>query len=451
MYGARRLACGGPGIAGGQQLGALARHLQVDDAACELRLERPRAAAALRGPAGHRVDATRRLATRPLRRVLVHLARHARARLEQGRDRHLPGGAGRRVEDGDLPHRGGVERPEHSRVRRAQGREEREVPARDDHQRGHGTEPLREAVERGRVAAGAVGIVHDHERGPGARTAGGDGGEGGGDPPRRVQSRRVPHRGALAMGLGRELGRQAGLARARRPGQHDQLAAALACAPPVRPQPCELAVAAGERRGTRGVELARHLGIGLRFQLERGVLAQDRLVQAPEVRPRLHAHLVHERVACVAIGLQRSRLPAAAVQREHPLRVQALAQRLLLDERADPRRDFVMSPGGQVGVDRQLRRLHAQVLEPPDRVRSEGLVGHVRQRRPAPEREGVAGGGGGRAVAVPPAGDRQQALEPADVHRVRIHAQLVAAPTREDLRPPCSARGAPSAVRSRHT
>ena len=65
------------------------------------------------------------------------------------------------------------------------------------------------------------------------------------------------------------------------------------------------------------------------------LLAQDLRVQLLKLGARLDPELVDERAARVAERLQRLRLPAAAVEREHPERADPLAQRCQRGERLE--------------------------------------------------------------------------------------------------------------------
>ena len=107
-------------------------------------------------------------------------------------------------------------------------------------------------------------------------------------------------------------------------------------------------LAALERDGRRARQLARELPRS-DLHLERGVLAQDRVLQAAELRAGLDADLLHQHAARLLIRLERLGLPPAAVQREHALRVQALAQGVLGDDRVDLARDLQVTAGGEVG------------------------------------------------------------------------------------------------------
>jgi hypothetical protein len=164
-----------------------------------------------------------------------------------------------------------------------------------------------------------------------------------------------------------------------------------------------------------------------RRTVEIWVLAENRVVQAAQLGTRLEPHLVEQDPPGVPERLQRLRLPAAAIEREHALTVQPLAQRVLADQVVELAEHRVVSPAGQRGVDRRLARLQPEVLEPPDLGCGERLVGKVVERRPAPQRECLTQV---RAVLA----RRHEALEAQCVNGVGIHPQLIAATARDDLR-----------------
>src|SRR4051794_23226050 len=65
--------------------------------------------------------------------------------------------------------------------------------------------------------------------------------------------------------------------------------------------------------------------------------------------------------------------------------VQTLVERVLYQQRFDLRHDAAMAPRGQLGFDRQLARLQAQILELADRGHRERLVRDIGQRRTTPQ------------------------------------------------------------------
>ena len=89
-----------------------------------------------------------------------------------------------------------------------------------------------------------------------------------------------------------------------------------------------------------------------------------------------------------------------------------------------------MTAGRQVGLDRQLGRLQAQLLQPPDLGARERLVGQVGQSRAAPQRERLPRLAVGRL-----AGCARRVHQPLEVGRVDLiggQLELVAATTGDD-------------------
>ena len=316
----------------------------------------------------------------PAARGAVDALRHALALAHQPRERRVVAVLAR-----DRGDRGGVERAEREiRVRGGLDRHEHELRA-FDHERLLGDEQDR--------PPGALDLFPR-----GVRRAGSGG---------------VDHAPARGLNLRRKLGGEARLADPRRAGEHEPPAA-----PPGPAQRVELRLATEERRG--GVELRRQL----RRQVERGVLAEDRVVEAPELGAGLDADRLDEHRAGVPVRVQRGGLAAAAVQREHPQAVQSFAQRLADHQRVQLADHVGVAPGGEVLADRLLDRREPQLLQPADLERRERLRGDVVERRPAPQRERVARRARG-----------DEALEAADVEIAPIaEPQLVAAPARDDLR-----------------
>ena len=89
----------------------------------------------------------------------------------------------------------------------------------------------------------------------------------------------------------------------------------------------ELVLAADERRRRRGEVAAAPAGD--RDGGDRRVMREDRLLESPKLGPRLEPHLVGEHVPRLLEGLQRIRLAAAAVERQHQLPPQPLPERVV--------------------------------------------------------------------------------------------------------------------------
>ena len=86
------------------------------------------------------------------------------------------------------------------------------------------------------------------------------------------------------------------------------------------------------------------------------LLAQDRGVHAPQEWARLEAQLLDEKLAALAVHLERLRLPSRAVEREHQLCPQALAQRMRVNERFELRDEIGVRADGELRLGPLLAR-----------------------------------------------------------------------------------------------
>jgi hypothetical protein len=125
-----------------------------------------------------------------------------------------------------------------------------------------------------------------------------------------------------------------------------------------------------------------------RGEVERRILPQDRLLEFAQRLAGLDSQLVHEAVARFRIHPQRFRLSPGAVEREHQLPPQPLPQRVSRGQGLELRDQRVVPAEGQLGVDPLLGRHESELFEPFGVGAREVLVGDLRQRLPAPEREG---------------------------------------------------------------
>ena len=87
-----------------------------------------------------------------------------------------------------------------------------------------------------------------------------------------------------------------------------------------------------------------------------GSCARIPLVQALQLGARLDPDLVHERGARRPVRGERVGLAAGAIEREHVLRAEVLAQRLRRDQRLELADHLGMAPRLEIGVDRHLAR-----------------------------------------------------------------------------------------------
>ena len=132
--------------------------------------------------------------------------------------------------------------------------------------------------------------------------------------------------------------------------------------------------------------------VGRRFDLRRPglehpLLAKDLRIELLERAARLDPELVDEQPPAFVEGLQRVRLPAGPVERQHQLGPESLTQRVRTEERLEHRDDLVVPLELELGVHQLFGRGEAQLLEPARLVLSERLELRIGQRRPAPQGE----------------------------------------------------------------
>ena len=171
-------------------------------------------------------------------------------------------------------------------------------------------------------------------------------------------------------------------------------------------------------------------GVG-RNAVEGRILPEDALLEVTELTARLDPQLFHQRAARVGVGVERLRLPARPVERQHQLRAKALPQRVPLDQLLELADHGAVLTGRERVVDGELARPQPELLEAADLGSGERLVREVVERRAPPQHERLARRIVGRPLAAGSGGD--QALEPQRVDRVRGHTQFIAAPAGEDL------------------
>ena len=213
--------------------------------------------------------------------------------------------------------------------------------------------------------------------------------------------------GELRFERARRLDREPALADARRAGQRHE-----AVLVQQRRDLGELVVAADERGRRRG-EVAATPAAG-REGGDRRVLCEDRLLEPPELGPRLEPELVREHPPRLLEDLERIRLAPAAVERQHQLPPQPLAERVVGERRTKGRHELAMLAERERDLELLLERIDVERLEAA-RLRVEPRrPGQPLQRRPAPQRRcrrhGV-GRGGDVAVAQRRPRLRQQLLE----------------------------------------
>ena len=396
----------------------LARRLELDDPTRQLVLGRAQLAALGRGSARSAGELPRHLPPRPLSRRLVDARGDAAARGHEPLSGHAGLSVTGRVRPSHGLHVLRGQRRERQRVCSVRQRHARGDPRRRDDEHRRRSHAVGELPHGGlHAVSGAIHVVEHRERRPVRVRRSGDHGL---RPCRVVGGRGVEHSDPVTPKLIRQLGHEPRLADAGLSDDQHQAAGTAVRRAPALAEPTELHVAAdqGGGDGQFGRQLER-----LRVEVERGILAQDRLLEIAELGPRLDPDRVDEGGARRAVGVERVRLPAAAVEGQHPLCVKPLRQRLLRDQQLELPDHLAVPAVRQVAVDGQLDRPQAKLLEPPDLGVRERLLGDVQERRAAPQRECLARHS-----------RRDQLLESPRVEPLGPEVQLVATAARDDRR-----------------
>ena len=118
------------------------------------------------------------------------------------------------------------------------------------------------------------------------------------------------------------------------------------------------------------------------------LVTQDLGLEALQLRARLDAELLDEARAGVLVDVERLRLPAGAVEREHELTAERLAERVLAAPAASSSpTTSPCRPELEVRLDPLFVRDESQLLEPPDLGLRELLEREVGERGAPPELE----------------------------------------------------------------
>ena len=149
-------------------------------------------------------------------------------------------------------------------------------------------------------------------------------------------------------------------------------------------QVLELALAADERAGRGGQPRAT---AGRRRAVERGVVLEDPALEGLELLAGLEAELLDEAAPRLLERVECLGLATGAIQRQHQLGREALAQRVLAERGREPPGRFDVPALGELALEPPFQRREPQLLEPCDLTLRERLEGEVRQRRPAPQRQ----------------------------------------------------------------
>ena len=113
-------------------------------------------------------------------------------------------------------------------------------------------------------------------------------------------------------------------------------------------------------------------------------MVEDRPLQILDGLGRLDTELLDERLSQALVCLERAGLAPCSVEREHQLRVQALAKRLIADQRLELADDLEMATEQQVGLDSRFECHEAQLFEPRCGRGGKRCVPELRERLAAP-------------------------------------------------------------------
>ena len=180
------------------------------------------------------------------------------------------------------------------------------------------------------------------------------------------------------------LEREPALAHARRPGERYETVLAQEAG-----DLGQLVVAADERRRRRG-KVATTPAVD-RDGGDRRIVREDRFLKAPQLEPRLEPQLVGEHAPRLLERLERIRLAAAAIERQHQLAPQPLPERVLSERRLKRRDELPMLSERERNLELLFERVDVQRLQPaclvaePRRTRS-APAAPVRASGPAPIR-----------------------------------------------------------------
>ena len=126
---------------------------------------------------------------------------------------------------------------------------------------------------------------------------------------------------------------------------------------------------------------------GRRRAVEPGVVLEDPALEGLELLAGLEPELVHEPAPRLLERLERVGLATRAIQRQHQLGREALAQRVLAERGRQPPGRVNVPALGELALEPPFQRDQAQLFEPRDLALRERLEGEIRQRRPAPQRQ----------------------------------------------------------------
>jgi hypothetical protein len=122
-------------------------------------------------------------------------------------------------------------------------------------------------------------------------------------------------------------------------------------------------------------------------RLERGVVAQDALLQPLQGRARLNSELLDEDLPGLLVGVEGVCLAVGAVEGEHLLSAEALQQRVFANEERQLAEHVLVTTLGEIAIDPVHEHGQPQLVELHHFVPSERLESEPGECGTAPERE----------------------------------------------------------------
>ena len=148
----------------------------------------------------------------------------------------------------------------------------------------------------------------------------------------------------------------------------------------------------GWRRDDGGFHIAgghrqrRRMRLDRSRQVELGLVLEDRLLELAQLRAGLERQLVDQQRPTVPVHLQGVGLAPRAVERQHELPAQPLAQRVLRNECLEFRAQFGVPPERQLRVDPLLHHDQPELFEALNLKPRKRLELEIGERPPAPQR-----------------------------------------------------------------
>ena len=262
-----------------------------------------------------------------------------------------------------------------------------------------------------------------------AQNLGGDDGNSAG-----CRSTQIHVEHAIGKGLGdvaREAQCQCGLAGAARPVHEADHGSGSTADVEARPQCGQFLRTAHERRRGRG-QGVRNVGatgtVGqrrVRGGLQHVVLPQNGLFQPAQVTARLHAEFVDQFGPDTPVVPECLRGSATAVERDHQLAAQPLAQRVFGGEFGQSCDELDVAAEPQGDVDAVLQHAEVGLLEPGRLHGAQWWIPNAGQWSTAPERERLVEQFGGAVGVIRSPCGRRQGFQPMDIQLPRLEAEAV--------------------------